>query len=507
MAVSWSKAISRSIRWLGICGLVLASIDVARGQSVSRAPVKQARAEYIAETEEPGEIPEWSPTRARSSASPRAGSPARNTGRAPAPQKVAQPATNMPAARRAPPVRQENDDSFQLASNFRTSGSTVRRAPQRVATRSSRQIQMPGEMMEEGTIVEGETWTDGDVFHEGGSSSCNSCGGGSCGDSCGDEGCDSCGSRRGCRGLLRRGLFDGCCDMGGCDECSPWIEENECDDCRRWWRHGRCRPCHDWCLFDDLTVFGGMAGFKGPVDIGVNGNFGFSYGVNWGAPLWDRFGLGLQLGYRGVSSNLSGEPISGTVGQVRQQDFFTGGIFRRFSSENLGYWQSGAVIDVVSDNYYTQMQLSQVRFEISHFIDEKNEIGFLGAFRSEGDTGTLAGLPINWQAQNQYLGFYRHQWARGAQSRLWGGATDTSDGLFGFDYSAPLSASWGIQAAGNYLIPSEGKTAAGQVNEAWGLGINVVWFPVRNGYQAARSPYRPLFDVADNSSFLTEVVP
>lgn len=537
MCVSWSKA----IRWLGVGGLILATFDLAHGQTSRTSPVRKAAAEEAEEMEEPEAIPEWSPTRARTSASPRA-TPAK-----PAPQTAARPAspkspptkpttearvpkTSAPrtggkagpatgsGARRTSSTVHEDDQSFRLTEYFTTSGgSTTRRTPQRVTSRSSRsQVPTPaeGDIIEEGTVVEGETWSNG------GSSegNCSSCSGGtsnSCGDSCEDscDTCDSCVGRRRCR----RGLLDRCCLLGGggcgdcfdgCDECSPWIEENECDDCRRWWRRGCCRRrCHDWCWFDDLTLFVGMAGFKGPVDLGVNGNFGFSYGVNWGAPLWDRFGLGMQFGYRGVSSNLSGEPLSGTAGNTRQQGFFTGGLFRRFSNENLGYWQGGAVVDTLQDDYYTQMSLSQVRVELSHFLDEFNEIGFWGALRSKGDTGTLAGLPINWRAQEQYNFFVRHTFDRGNQARLWGGFTDTSDAIVGLDYSAALSAGWGVQASGNYLIPNEGQGVVGQVNESWGLGVNLVWYPLRNQYQAARSPYRPLFNVADNGSFMMEVVP
>jgi hypothetical protein len=552
MCVSWSSA----IRWLGVGGLILATFDVASGQTVSRSssrsdervqnsPVRKVAAEAAEEMEEPAAVPEWSPTRSRTA--PRVATTTESqTMFVKTPKGAARPASQSaerppkPSApragskggsstgaqpRRNSSAMQEDGENFRLTEYFTTNTSS-HRAPQRVVSRSRRQVPMEGDIIEEGTIVEGETWSDGGS-HDGGCSSCGS--GGSCGDSCdscGDS-CDECDpcfrrGRIGCRGgLLDRWLCFGGCFRGGCgscgdcgdcgdgcDECSPWIEENECDDCRRWWRRGRCRrSCRDWCWLDDLSFFGGMAGFKGPVDLGVNGNFGFSYGVNWGAPLWDRFGLGLQLGYRGVSSDLSGEPISGIAGNSRQQNFFTGGIFRRFSNENLGYWQWGVAVDTLQDNYYTTMNLSQVRVEISHFLDEFNEIGFWGALRSKGDTGTLAGLPINWQAQDQYNFFVRHTFDRGNQARLWGGFTDTSDAIVGLDYAAALSAGWGVQASGNYLIPNEGPGFAGQVNESWGLGVNLVWYPLRNLYQSQRSPYRPLFNVADNGSFMMEVVP
>lgn len=57
-----------------------------------------------------------------------------------------------------------------------------------------------------------------------------------------------------------------------------------------WWvGHPRYRG-----MLRDLTVFGGVHGFKGPLDQGRNGNFGFHEGVNLGGPLGDPWGSAIR---------------------------------------------------------------------------------------------------------------------------------------------------------------------------------------------------------------------
>ena len=50
-------------------------------------------------------------------------------------------------------------------------------------------------------------------------------------------------------------------------------------------------------------------------------------------------------------------------------------------------------------------------------------------------------------------------------------------------------------------------TTAGTINEAWNVSMNLIWYPGRTAVSGARSIYRPLFDVADNGTFLVDVVP
>src|SRR5690606_29288640 len=96
---------------------------------------------------------------------------------------------------------------------------------------------------------------------------------------------------------------------------------------------------------------------------------------------------------------------------------------------------------------------------------------------------------------------YRRTFECGGHYRFWAGFTGRSDGLVGGDAQVPLSDCFAMQTNFNYLIPEEG-TGPGAAEEAWGLGISLVWYPG----QTARcgSLTRPLFNVADNATFLVD---
>jgi hypothetical protein len=54
-----------------------------------------------------------------------------------------------------------------------------------------------------------------------------------------------------------------------------------------------------------------------------------------------------------------------------------------------------------------------------------------------------------------------------------------------------------------YLIPVEGKSTGGNIEESWNVGLSLVWYP---GCRTARTAdyHRPLFNVADNGTFLVD---
>ena len=111
-----------------------------------------------------------------------------------------------------------------------------------------------------------------------------------------------------------------------------------CDEC------GCEQPCDfGWEVFDGscgpflrgLSVFGGVDGFKGPLDRGgANGNFGVNEGLNLARPLGDPWGCGYQIGANFVQSDFSGASVVTADGlsldaPFRKQYFATAGIFRR----------------------------------------------------------------------------------------------------------------------------------------------------------------------------------
>jgi len=76
----------------------------------------------------------------------------------------------------------------------------------------------------------------------------------------------------------------------------------------------------------DLSIFTGVQGFKGPSDQGVNGDFGFHEGLNWGSALWDAMGSAPRFGFEADHSDLS---RSNATDLHRNQYFVTAGLFHR----------------------------------------------------------------------------------------------------------------------------------------------------------------------------------
>lgn len=297
------------------------------------------------------------------------------------------------------------------------------------------------------------------------------------------------------------GQHVGCCPECGCDE---WITHGHCDA-----GYPICASCENWCWSQDLTLFAGGQGFQGPIDLGANGNFGFHYGANYAVPWWHRLGIGTQLGGQVVHSNLSGASVLEQVASAsdsRTQYFVTAGFFRRRWYDTCG-WQWGVVADWLFDDYYEDLNLGQIRFEVSKTFWNKHEIGVWGA---SGVSESEITDPLNETVDeieseqvNQYNLFYRYHFLTGAEGRLWAGATDDGDGVFGGDAHVILSDRSALQFNFNYLIPSDDQDDLGIDQESWALGFNLVLYPARTGLISTRSRYRPLFNVADNATFFT----
>lgn len=321
-------------------------------------------------------------------------------------------------------------------------------------------------------------------------------GGGGCDDPC----CVGCG-----------GHGDACC---GVDPCACGQPDVCCGD---------CNPLAYWCWWENLEIFGGVHGFKGPVDLGVNGNFGFDYGINWGFPipcLSQCYGIGGQLGGRVAHSNYSGAAtgvINNTHDDSRDQVFLTAGIFQRTC---CGI-QWGAAYDYLHDEYYIEANLDQIRAEISYLWASGHEWGFFvraSSTEDEEETPLVLNqivLPVEWESTDQYALFYRHNFCGGGSVRVFGGWTGEGDGLAGVDVDCPLSECFALQCGFNYLIPEEGTQSnilavdqpgnPGFSEEAWNVAISLVWYPGGRGCGGcAKGKYMPYFPVADNGTFMVD---
>jgi hypothetical protein len=252
-----------------------------------------------------------------------------------------------------------------------------------------------------------------------------------------------------------------------------------------------------------MSFFAGVHGFKGPADLGRNGNFGLHEGVNWGAPLGGPYGLGYQVGMQAAHSNFSGDQAAGALRTGdRDQIFFTAGIFRRAMCRRL---QWGVAYDLLHDSYHSTADFSQVRAEVSLLTQSCGDFGFWGAFGTGDDAFLFANAQVvAMEPTDLYAFFYRRHFCEGGEGRLWAGVSGEGDGLLGADCSVPLGGSWALESSFTYLVPEQGLGAGAQSEESWGLGIQLVWYPGRDARCARSSPFRPLFNVADNSVFLLD---
>jgi len=280
---------------------------------------------------------------------------------------------------------------------------------------------------------------------------------------------------------------DGCCLLS-CPKCPPG-----------------CIPAPQWP--NNIDILAGVQGFKGPLDQGRNGNFGFHEGFNVGGHLWLTKCVSYQFGGTWTQQNFHGDQTPGFYrDDTRQQVFGTAGFFVR--ADNCLPWQGGVVVDWLHDDYGVEYNVGQVRAEISRVGCFGNEFGFMGAFRiredevNMGTIGQLQGL-VTLQTVDQYCLFVRTHFDNCGEGRLWGGATGDGDGIFGGDYRIPLSDRFLLQGNFNYLITRESEQQ-GQRNEAWGISLELVFQPFCRARRSMSDRNRPLFNVADNSRLFVE---
>lgn len=354
--------------------------------------------------------------------------------------------------------------------------------------------------------------------------------------SCGCEGpcdCDgglfgggpSCGTEAGCG--VESGLGSGY-GLGaaidrlghGVSSFGTHLHGNACDGC-----DGGCDSCGEvssipvllplfrinWKRFD----FGaGVTGFNGPLNnanIGGDrssgsGSFGFYQSINEGRSLrkllnWD---MAAQLGVRFVQANLSDAAFSD---ESRQQVFVTGGLFRRV---DYGL-QYGTVIDYLNDDWFFQTDLVQTRSELSWKFIGPRIFGIqystsLGDDRTTttatADDGSDFSETFEVEAVDQFRFFYRRLLANAGHVEVFAGFTDDDDGLLGGNVSVPFARQWLASAGFTYKVPNEGGNRNGFENEAWNLSMGLVYRP--GGPKGCGRYCRPLFDVADNGSFLVD---
>ncbi len=305
------------------------------------------------------------------------------------------------------------------------------------------------------------------------------------------------------------------CEDGEECGCLPMWEHHDGRICAWLRRFGR--PYYGWRWYRDLTVGAGVTSFTNGTDLGINGNYGANEYINWSMPFWNAFGIGWQLGARAVQTGYQPTTVNvaGTsfTRPARDQVFVTTGFFTRaFEGRGL---QGGAVYDYLSDQYYDTVDVAQIRSELS-YVWGYHEIGYWGAhnildqnsFFLPRPAATATGTTVDF-----YAAFYRLHFGDANEWRIWGGATANGEGIFGSQVRAPMTKSFAIEGMFTYLVPEASETIPldniGSISTfspaAWNVSVNLVYYPACRSRRSLASPYRPLFDVADNGSMIRAV--
>ncbi|NDC63254.1 MAG: hypothetical protein EBZ59_04540 [Planctomycetia bacterium] len=278
------------------------------------------------------------------------------------------------------------------------------------------------------------------------------------------------------------------------------------------------RPYYGWRWYRDLTIGAGTTSFQNATDLGLHGNYGVNEYGNWAMPFWNAFGVGWQAGVRGVQADFNSATLKNGAGrtllstQSRNQIFVTTGFFTRaFEGRGL---QGGAVYDYLRDDWFDGVDVAQVRGEIS-YVWGYHEAGFWAASNVANTQGVYANgsSPFNVASTlDLYAAFYRLQFGDANEFKFWGGATGYGSGLVGSTIRAPMGRSFALEGAFAYVMPDTSTTArladkstVTFNQQAWNMSVNLVFYPAGRARRSLASPYRPLFDVADNGTMIRSI--
>ncbi|MBR4835220.1 MAG: hypothetical protein IKU86_12960 [Thermoguttaceae bacterium] len=278
-----------------------------------------------------------------------------------------------------------------------------------------------------------------------------------------------------------------------------WGEPTPNVDCPGYW--GCCG------FLQNLQLEAGALSMRNPLDFEDAGNFGAQFALNWASvrPLF--CGLNVQAGARATQLDFNGTAANGfETDDARTQVFWTAGVFFR-APVGCDGWSAGVVYDSLIEDYYRQYELSQLRAELSYSFGGLFDVGFRGAFALNEDSFDFLKLDEELTiegtatATSYYTMFLRTNFDQGAQATVFGGVTEWNEAIVGATAEAPLSDSFAVKGGATYIIPSERGLGNLRDEETWNVSAGFVWY-LGGGARANACGTRPLFDVADNGTFL-----
>lgn len=271
---------------------------------------------------------------------------------------------------------------------------------------------------------------------------------------------------------------------------------------------GPCRYHSRSCL-DNLSLFAGLDGARQPADLGINPNFGYRLAVNWGLPLWEDLGIGLQVGTalnQSQSALRLTRFLDGTT--ERTQSFTSIGLFQR-TAWGLNY---GFVYDFRIEDYYADIHVGQWRWQAGVDVGRNDEIGVWGTVADRGQNTSYLGVPFTLQPINQWYVFWRHVWPNEITTRVWAGIAEEHGRFnllvfpperavkhpfgFGGEFFVPLTPYLALYGQGQCLMPADSGVLSAT--------IGLAFFP-GTARESSRSRFSPLLPLGNNSTFALDL--
>lgn len=260
---------------------------------------------------------------------------------------------------------------------------------------------------------------------------------------------------------------------------------------------------------ENVSFFGGLDGSKQPQDLGVNANMGGRFSFNWGTPLLEEWGLGMQAGFAYSFADAAVQVLPRLEGtDERNQYFVTLGLFER---TDFGLNISGGY-DILWEDYYDRFQFGQWRGRAGYELTSNDEVGAWFTIADRGDSGSVLGIPLHLRPISQVNAFWRHTWSTGGWTTFWIGAARKHGrfvlGLpddppvqnafvYGADLHLPLNNWLALFGEANFITPPDSGTV-----DAY---LGIVLYPGGGAFTAQRRKFNPLMPVASNPTFAVDL--
>jgi len=125
--------------------------------------------------------------------------------------------------------------------------------------------------------------------------------------------------------------------------------------------------------------------------------------------------------------------------------------------------------DLLSQKYYDNSQLGQLRGQAGFSVRSSDEVGVWFTKGVQGDSGVMGSTAVHLDPITQLNAFTRHTWANMAQTAVWLGvakqhgdvvwvfpenAKDTNVLVYGAELSIPLSERFAVTGSANLITPA-----------------------------------------------------